>query len=449
MKITDPLNGRQVEVLGWIGDGCPAGVMPGTSYKNTAVALQDRRLVQISRRGGSWSASVTAEGQFYLEHGRHPDLDATPEPAVLPHLVVPSPSPPRAAHKPAAVPAPGGKAAAFVREVQDAGGELRLQGYDDRQHGDRLLTLANRHGKCPEGMQLVSSWESGASIVRLVPLPAWMSETLPAVPVPAQLRRMHPTVAALRERHARFGPRGQVGARGLRLLQGLVQAAEASGLAVQPPPKVDRYGYRQRSSSPKGTVVFTRLGHEVGVELDVVGAQDAGRPRVAAGARARLRVTVDGGRMFRQSRWADGQRQLVEEVLPEVLQEIQLRLAGLEEARLERELQAELRRQRWEQAMVEAKEAFAHAHRVSVLKRQVNDWQASVALHAYLVELEQRVRQLDGPAREDGEAWLAFARGRLARLDPFRRPIGMPEVPTPSSEDLRPHLRGWNPYGPT
>jgi hypothetical protein len=240
-----------------------------------------------------------------------------------------------------------------------------------------------------------------------------------------------------------------VGPRGLRLLQGLVQAAESSGLAVQPPPKVDRYGYWQRSSSPNGMVVFARLGHEVGVELDVVGAQGVRRPQLADGERPRLRVTVEGGRMFRQSRWADGQRQLVEEFLPEVLQEVQLRLAGLEESRLQQERQAELGRQSWEHAMDEATEAFAHAYRVSVLERQVQDWQASVALQAYLAELEQRVKQLDDAAREDGEAWLGFARGRLARLDPFRRPIGMLEVPTPSSDDLRPHLHGWHPYGPT
>jgi hypothetical protein len=449
MKITDPLNQRQAEVLGWILGGCPDGVMTGSSYKTTAAALQSRRLVEISRRGGMWSATVTTEGRYYLEHGRHPDLDTKPEPVVLARVVIPTPSPPSARPKPVVAVAPGGKAAAFVREVQDAGGELRLEGYDERQRGDRLLTLANRHGKCPDGMQLVSSWESGSSIVRLVPLPAWMSETLTAVPVPAQLRRLHPTVAALRERDSRFGTRGQVGARGLRLLQGLVQAAESSGLAVQPPPKVDRYGYWQRSSSPKGMVVFAQLGHEVGVEIDVVGAQGARRPQLADGERPRLRVTVEGGRMFRQSRWADGQRQLVEESLPEVLQEVQLRLAGLEEAQIEQQRQAELRRQRWEQAMVEAREAFSHARRVSVLERQVQDWQTSVALQAYVVELEQRVGQLDGSERENGEAWLGFAQERLAQLDPFSQPIEMPEVPNPSAEDLRPHLHGWHPYGPT
>jgi len=35
-----PLNDRQLEVLRWVGDGCPDGVMEGYSYKTTAVALE-------------------------------------------------------------------------------------------------------------------------------------------------------------------------------------------------------------------------------------------------------------------------------------------------------------------------------------------------------------------------------------------------------------------------
>jgi hypothetical protein len=110
MKITGRLNARQVEVLRWILDALPDGVMTGSSYKTTAAALQARRLVEISRRGGQWSATVTAEGRFYLEHGRHPDLDTTPEPVVLPRVVPPPPSPPRAPRRTAEVVAPGGMA---------------------------------------------------------------------------------------------------------------------------------------------------------------------------------------------------------------------------------------------------------------------------------------------------------------------------------------------------
>lgn len=64
MRATDPLNDRQLEVLRWIDEGCPQGVMTGSTYKKSARALQDRRLVKISRTDDSWSAVVTDIGRY-------------------------------------------------------------------------------------------------------------------------------------------------------------------------------------------------------------------------------------------------------------------------------------------------------------------------------------------------------------------------------------------------
>ena len=65
-----PLNARQLEVLRWITEGCPDGVMQGHAHKTSAVALQSRRLVKISRRGGVWTAQITEAGHAYLDTGR-------------------------------------------------------------------------------------------------------------------------------------------------------------------------------------------------------------------------------------------------------------------------------------------------------------------------------------------------------------------------------------------
>lgn len=67
------LNGQQQAVLKWIADGCPDGVMIGTTYKKSGDALRDRGLVTISKRGGGWRASITDAGKYFLEHGKHPD----------------------------------------------------------------------------------------------------------------------------------------------------------------------------------------------------------------------------------------------------------------------------------------------------------------------------------------------------------------------------------------
>lgn len=45
--------------------------MVGFTFKTTAVALQSRRLVAVSRKGGVWRAELTDAGRYYAEHGRH------------------------------------------------------------------------------------------------------------------------------------------------------------------------------------------------------------------------------------------------------------------------------------------------------------------------------------------------------------------------------------------
>ena len=74
MRLTDPLNDRQREVLRWIADGCPAGVMEGHSHKTTARALATRRLVKVSKQKDSWSAELTADGRYYLDHDKFPAI---------------------------------------------------------------------------------------------------------------------------------------------------------------------------------------------------------------------------------------------------------------------------------------------------------------------------------------------------------------------------------------
>jgi hypothetical protein len=69
VNLTAPLTDRQLQVLRWIGDGCPPGVMDGFSYKTTAIALQGRRLVAVSKKKGIWRADLTDAGKYYLNHG--------------------------------------------------------------------------------------------------------------------------------------------------------------------------------------------------------------------------------------------------------------------------------------------------------------------------------------------------------------------------------------------
>jgi len=48
--------------------------MKDFTYKTTAVALQGRRLVTVSRKGGVWAAVTAAAGDHYLRHGNYPPI---------------------------------------------------------------------------------------------------------------------------------------------------------------------------------------------------------------------------------------------------------------------------------------------------------------------------------------------------------------------------------------
>src|SRR5689334_4693363 len=138
VDVTGSLDKRQLEVLRWIGDGCPDGAMIGHTYKTTAVALQGRRLVTVSKRRGVWSAALTSRGQFYLQNGCHPE-EATTRPAARQTPIASSPAAGghaataaqsvRARRSPPLDPTVG-EAKALIRRLQSAGGELRIDDPD-------------------------------------------------------------------------------------------------------------------------------------------------------------------------------------------------------------------------------------------------------------------------------------------------------------------------------
>lgn len=68
------MNDRQLDVLKWIAEGCPAGKWPegDHSYRRSAAALKARGLVSITGHAKTWSASTIEAGTYYLEHGTYP-----------------------------------------------------------------------------------------------------------------------------------------------------------------------------------------------------------------------------------------------------------------------------------------------------------------------------------------------------------------------------------------
>jgi excisionase family DNA binding protein len=71
------LTPHQVELLRWLGDGCPERDWPDHTHKNTIRALQSRGLAKITRKHKVWAAAITERGRYYLDHGRYPPTIAS------------------------------------------------------------------------------------------------------------------------------------------------------------------------------------------------------------------------------------------------------------------------------------------------------------------------------------------------------------------------------------
>lgn len=464
MKRTAPLNAAQLAVLRWVEQGSPVQQTPNPGYKNTALALHHRGLVQVSRKGGVWRATLTADGLYYLQHGSHRPRPAPVAPQLGgSHQPPPSPLPLPAIRSNGAVgpsEAGGGKAAALVQEIVDAGGRL-LTGHHERPNLTTLVTAANRFDKVPAGTQLMQTWTRDGIVLHLAPACA----DVVRVPVPAQLRRPHPAVAALLPRDSGYPIIGPARGRSLRLMHALAREAERRGHTVRGNRPVDVRDQPVSTSRRKGIVTISVGDHTVGVAVTqqhdktphvptASELRDAERyswvriPQWDKVPTERLTLSLDAPHKVKQDRWHDSSRASLDDVLHEVLAEIERRCAAAAAAQREREREAEQRRHRWEAAMQTATEQYAHSKRVDHLNSQVARWRASRDLAAYLDAMAERCRDLTGEERAAADAWLTFARGHHTALDPLHRDLADIDVPAPSRQELQPFLNGWSPYGP-
>jgi hypothetical protein len=247
-----PLNARQREVLKWIGDGCPDGVMKDFTYKTTAVALQGRRLVAVSRKGGTWAAVTTEAGDHYLRHSNYPpSMRASRQPATVsaPGAGAASGAPARAQapwQRPPNYPAPrlleapaiDEQAEDLVARVIQAGGVLELDTEDDDTDYQRLCKAAKKMPNLPFGKQLrtrtTGSW---GSVRREIYLDEDFFVQVPVrpVPVPQRVPNYHPVVAAYRADFDYQEVSRESLGRASRILQAMATEAVRRGHTVKAP----------------------------------------------------------------------------------------------------------------------------------------------------------------------------------------------------------------------
>jgi hypothetical protein len=285
-----PLNARQLEVLRWIGDRCPDEVMRGHAHKTSAVALQSRLLVKISRREGVWTAQITEAGHAYLEVGHFPAR--LPPSSVNPSKTTkPEPAARNSDKEP--------KAPLLFAPGQDQNNAVISQGDDPTT-------------------SLVTSFK-----------------------VPQRLVKPHPTALAYREDrdHHEVSPARL--ARAVRLIHALAIESERRGYELtHSPVRQGQYGSENRSTIADGQFQMIIDGHETRLRLQEK-SSPGGKPipyhlhkKLALWQTMRQTMLVPTGRLMitiirdqsevsgQSSKFADGATLHLEDRLPDLLREL-------------------------------------------------------------------------------------------------------------------------------
>lgn len=431
--------------------------MTGTTFKTTAIALQNRRLVTVSRKGGVWKAAATDAGRYFVANGSYPDGHWTaPAKGQVGALPPKPPGPVPKRERPVSGLRPVDH---MLADIAAAGGTLQVT--DGEGYYEGLVASATRYGKVPDGkvLQIVSGRRWGEKTLRLVDQPAWMTLELAPIPVGDRLLKPHPAVVTLRaDRDHRLRFKRPIRQRALLILDALAKAATERGYTVTSPP-----WDRQQRNAPADLLIDIH-GHphalHVAEDTDKVPHEATAQelrnherwhsriPKYDKVPSGRLIVTINGGIPVRQSAFADTKTINLGDRLPVLLQELELRAANSEQRRLQAEQEAAERRHRWEQIRDDAVVALREHHRAALLTEQADQWRQARALTEYVDAMETHIASLDGEEKTNADEWLTWARAHLATCDPLSRPLAIPPDPQVTPEALKPFMRGHSPYGP-
>lgn len=460
MALDTPLNTRQLDVLRWIGEGCSDGRWTNTSYKATAAALQNRRLVTVSKRGG-WKATIEPAGTYYLKHGDYPtdhfpnkrrsysrairlahSEQGTPQRS----LTRPGPDEPTPTRK-------------LLQDIIDAGGVLELNTKGDDTNYGNLVAVINRRQMAPDGQQVILI--DGASyyqkVFRLSSVAEW--KTLPPAEVMAadRIGRWHPAVAALRSENRLNSIESPQRRRALRLLHALAREAEARGYTVNQAPKREQrgYGHHNRDHLPGCVIVgvlpvkcgigITQLQDKLPHEATTKELERAKReswfriPSHDYVPSKRLSITLNtDSRYSSEVSWADTKTIPLESRLPDVMTLFE-RWALIHSERTEAERLAEIeKRERQEREDELAREAYVQHALGKRLIADMEDWELSGRLRHYLADMKERIGHItDEELRAAATEWMQWCERYSGERDPLTKPIRQPKVKPPDHNELR------------
>ena len=454
---TARLNAAQTRVLRWVAEGCPDGVFAGYGHRISAAALRSRDLITVSGHGSAWHAKITERGRTYLESP--PEVRATPK-------VPRSPTVPDRPARPRAL----SPTEQLVADLIAADGPLVVNAWPRQGERDyrALISSAQRFGKVPAGKRIVMSQNRDKLEIRLEHAIEGTILELQPVPAPARLSRPHSVAKRFRDETDHHEVSRVVLPRCTRIIHAIAVESERRGMKIENVTATKEYGDAKWSGGNDGHLAITVRGHRYALRVaeDKVPARGrwereatwtewsaTGVPRTRRkpgrydeNATGRITISLLGrAREGRPVSWADRQAWTLEDKLPELLRELEVRAAEDDHAQAEAERAAQERQRLWEIEIERAKERFAEAHREKVLRAQVAARQQADEARTFLVALEGA----HGDAPEATE-WIEWIREHIDRLDPLTVPPQTPEVPEPTREDLKPFMpKGMSPYSPS
>lgn len=454
MALDAPLNDRQVEVLHWISEGCPDGRWTNSSYKTTTAALEWRGLVTVSKRGGTWSASILPAGTEYLATGNYPaghrlHRVRVPRPLPPPNTSRPEPRAPKVTG-----PVPLKPTHQLVKDIVDAGGLLERDLTDDDRSYTHLVSIINRRQMAPDDKQVIlNDWvKPGYVVLRFSDITRdWQSG-----PLPERVNKLHPLVVDLRTDNRLEHLSASLRPRAFRLLHAVVREAEARGHTVRVYKRPNGYVYGTPEGGMTGCLLFEVNGIKCAISLSE--PQDRVPHEATEGEKAkakrdnwyripthdyvksgRLQMTVatDSGYQTKMS-WEDRAKLVLESRLCDVLPLFE-RWAALHAERKE----AERLRQIAEQERREREDELAHNAYVQHafgqrLKADLDAWELARRLRDYLAEQRGRVAEMTvDDERAAAEEWLEWCDHYVAKIDPGVQPIRQPKIKPPDYTELR------------
>jgi hypothetical protein len=460
------LNSAQLELLRWVAGGCRDGVYDGYSHRISAAALQTRGLLRVTGRGPSWNAELTTRGAALLEQSeRAPRPQRAPRSVASPNSLKPVTQSARALSK----------SEQLIADVIAAGGVLRVPYW--RREGEpdyrQRAIAAQRFGKVPPDKRLVMEHVRGGELeLRLEdPLPG-TDIVAQAVPVPARLSRPHPVAARFRDDTDQHQVSRAMLPRSVRIVHALAAEAERRSHQVANPNRpahersprdsakeavphlvitVGNHAYSLNVSEEKVLLRGVweerkRVQEQQRLQYPLYSSHERMKPydSEATGQLSISLLASGHSREGRAATWSDRKSWTLDDKLPDLLQELELRAVEDDHHAAEEKRKAEERQRQWELQMERARQRFLEAHRAKVLRAQIAARQEAQVMSAYLAELEAA----HGASSESAE-WIDWIRDFITRLDPLHSPPSMPAEPEISREDLKPFLpSGVSPYGP-